>query len=124
VADPKRVSRDQQDRRDEARRWVRRKRIFYTVVGIYLSLSLMWLAIDLLDDSSGYWFYWPMLGTGLGVLMTGVVLGASAVSSGRTGRDARSTSTSATRAIRGTGPMLGLDDGRDRWTFETGRTPA
>jgi hypothetical protein len=33
------------------------------------------LAIDLLDDSSGYWFYWPMLGTGLGVLLTGVVLG-------------------------------------------------
>jgi 2TM domain len=50
-------------RREEARRWVRRKRIFYTVVGIYFSLSLMWFAIDLLDDSSGYWFYWPMLGT-------------------------------------------------------------
>ena len=62
-------------RRDEARRWVRRKRIFYTVVGIYLSLSLMWFAIDLLDDSSGYWFYWPMPGTGLGVVLTGVVLG-------------------------------------------------
>jgi hypothetical protein len=66
---------DADRRRDEARRWVRRKRIFYTIVGIYLSLSLMWFAIDLLDDSSGYWFYWPMLGTGLGVLVTGVVLG-------------------------------------------------
>jgi 2TM domain len=62
-------------RREEARRWVRRKRIFYTVVGIYLALSLMWFAIDLLDDSSGFWFYWPMLGTGLGVLVTGIVLG-------------------------------------------------
>ena len=66
---------DANTRRDEARRWVRRKRIFYTVVGIYLALSLMWFAIDLLDDSSGYWFYWPMLGTGLGVVVTGVVLG-------------------------------------------------
>jgi 2TM domain len=66
---------DADRRRDEARRWVRRKRIFYTIVGIYLSLSLMWFAIDLLDDSSGYWFYWPMLGTGLGVLVTGLVLG-------------------------------------------------
>jgi 2TM domain len=66
---------DPNDLRDEARRWVRRKRIFYTVVGIYLCLSLMWFAIDLLDDSSGYWFYWPMLGTGLGVVVTGVVLG-------------------------------------------------
>ena len=69
------ASPDADRRRDEARRWVRRKRIFYTIVGIYLSLSLMWFAIDLLDDSSGYWFYWPMLGTGLGVLVTGVVLG-------------------------------------------------
>ncbi len=66
---------DVNDRRDEARRWVRRKRIFYTVVAIYLALSLMWFAIDLLDDSSGFWFYWPMLGTGLGVLVTGIVLG-------------------------------------------------
>ncbi len=66
---------DPAPRREEARRWVRRKRIFYTVVGIYLSLSLMWFAIDLLDDSSGFWFYWPMLGTGLGVLVTGIVLG-------------------------------------------------
>ena len=76
MADPQReIAEDPSDRREEARRWVRRKRIFYTIVGIYLSLSLMWFAIDLLDDSSGYWFYWPMLGTGLGVLVTGVVLG-------------------------------------------------
>ena len=69
------ADRDADARRDEARRWVRRKRIFYSVVGIYLALSLMWLAIDLLDDSSGFWFYWPMLGAGLAVLITGVVLG-------------------------------------------------
>ena len=69
------ISGDVTRRREEARRWVRRKRIFYTVVGIYLCLSLMWFAIDPLDDSSGYWFYWPMLGTGLGVVVTGVVLG-------------------------------------------------
>jgi hypothetical protein len=66
---------DANARLDEARRWVRRKRIFFSVVGIYLALSLMWLAIDLLDDSSGFWFYWPMLGVGVGVLITGVVLG-------------------------------------------------
>ena len=76
MADQKRLMPDDQSGlREEARHWVRRKRIFYTVVGIYLSLSVMWFAIDLLDDSSGYWFYWPMLGTGLGVLVTGIVLG-------------------------------------------------
>jgi hypothetical protein len=59
---------------EEARRHVRRKRILYTVVGIWIALSLMWFAIDMLDDSSSVWFYWPMLGTGIGVAITGVVL--------------------------------------------------
>ena len=69
------ASNETERRRDEARRWVRRKRIFYTIVGVYLALSLMWFTIDALDDSSGYWFYWPMLGAGLAVLVAGVFLG-------------------------------------------------
>jgi hypothetical protein len=60
--------------REEARRYVRRKRIFYTVLGIWVALSLMWLVIDMTDDSSSFWFYWPMLGTGIGVAITGIVL--------------------------------------------------
>jgi hypothetical protein len=60
--------------REEARRYVRRKRILYTVVAIWLVLSLMWFAIDMLDDSSSLWFYWPMLGTGIGVAITATVL--------------------------------------------------
>ena len=58
----------------EARRYVRRKRIFYTVLAIWIALSLMWFAIDMADDSSSVWFYWPMLGTGIAVVITGVVL--------------------------------------------------
>jgi hypothetical protein len=60
--------------REEARRHVRRKRIFYTVLGIWIALSLMWFTIDMTDDSSSVWFYWPMLGTGIGVAITGLVL--------------------------------------------------
>ena len=59
---------------DEARRFVRRKRVFYTVLGVWIALSLMWFGIDLADDSSSYWFYWPMLGTGIAVAITGIVL--------------------------------------------------
>ena len=59
---------------EEARRYVRRKRIFYTVLGIWIALSLVWFAIDMLDDTSSMWFYWPMLGTGIGVAITGIVL--------------------------------------------------
>jgi len=28
----------------------------------------------MLDDSSSIWFYWPMLGTGIGVAITRIVL--------------------------------------------------
>jgi hypothetical protein len=60
--------------REDARRHVRRKRIFYTVLAIWIALCLMWFAIDMLDDSSSIWFYWPMLGTGIVVAITGLVL--------------------------------------------------
>jgi hypothetical protein len=49
-------------------------RSFATIVAISLALSLMWFAIDLADDSTGWWFSWPMLGTGLAVVITGVGL--------------------------------------------------
>ena len=69
------AARDMMDEaRDEARRHVRRRRIFYTVLGIWIALSLMWFAIDMLDDSSSIWFYWPMLGTGIGVAIAGIAL--------------------------------------------------
>jgi 2TM domain len=68
------VSQTSNESLEEARRYVRRKRIFYTVLGVWLALSVMWFAIDMLDDSSSIWFYWPMLGTGIGVAITGIVL--------------------------------------------------
>ena len=60
--------------REEARRYVRRKRVFYMILGIWLALSLMWFLIDLLDDRRLNWFFWPMMGTGIGVAITGIVL--------------------------------------------------
>jgi hypothetical protein len=59
---------------EEARRHVRRKRIFYLLLGIWIVLSLMWFTIDMRDDSSSIWFYWPMLGTGTALAITGIVL--------------------------------------------------
>ncbi len=68
------MSESSNDALADARRYVRRKRIFYAVVGIWLALSLMWFVIDWRDDSSSWWFYWPMLGSGTAVAITGVVL--------------------------------------------------
>jgi hypothetical protein len=74
VTSPAEPTLDLERGRDEAHRWVRRKRILYTILGIYGVLSLMWFAIDLADDSSGFWFYWPMFGAGIAVAVTAVVL--------------------------------------------------
>jgi hypothetical protein len=35
----------------------------------------MWFAIDMADGTESLWFYWPMLGTGLAVAVTAIVLG-------------------------------------------------
>jgi len=60
---------------DEARRYVRRKRILYTAIGIWVALSLMWFAIDMLDDGTdSLWFYWPMLGTGIPLVVIAIGL--------------------------------------------------
>jgi hypothetical protein len=63
-----------EDAQEEARRWVRRLRILYTILGIYLVLSLMWFAIDMADGTESIWFFWPMLGTGVIVAVTAIVL--------------------------------------------------
>jgi 2TM domain len=34
----------------------------------------MWFAIDMADGTENLWFYWPMLGTGIGVAITAIVL--------------------------------------------------
>jgi TctA family transporter len=60
--------------RAEAQRWVRRKRILYTIVGIYAVLSVMWFAIDMADGTENLWFYWPMLGAGIPVAVVAIVL--------------------------------------------------
>jgi hypothetical protein len=59
---------------EEARRYVRRKRVFYAVLGIWVVLSVMWFLIDLVDDGRLDWFFWPMIGTGIGVAIAGIVL--------------------------------------------------
>jgi polyferredoxin len=60
--------------REAARRWVRRKRTFLTILVVYLALSVLWLTIDLLTGGDDLWFYWPMLGAGVIVALTGIAM--------------------------------------------------
>ena len=62
----------------EAEKWartqVREERDFYSHLASFAGVIGLLFVIDVLTGI-GWWFYWPMLGTGLGVLVTGVVLG-------------------------------------------------
>jgi 2TM domain len=58
--------------REEARRWVRRKRTFYTAIVIYLALVVLWFLIDVLTGTDDWWFYWPTLGAGVIVAIIGI----------------------------------------------------
>jgi 2TM domain len=60
------------DAREEARRYVRRKRTFYTVLVVYLALVVLWFLIDVLTGSDDWWFYWPTLGCGIIVAIIGI----------------------------------------------------
>jgi TctA family transporter len=62
------------DRREAARRFVQRKRRFYTILIVYLALSLLWFTIDLLTGDDDLWFYWPVLGAGLIVAVLGIAM--------------------------------------------------
>ena len=60
--------------RSEARRWIRRKRILYTILGIYCALSIMWFGINMASGTGHLWFYWPMLGAGIPAAVTAIAL--------------------------------------------------
>jgi hypothetical protein len=59
--------------REEARQWVRRKRKFYSILVVYLVLSVLWVTIDLVTGGD-LWFYWPMLGFGVIVAVIGLIM--------------------------------------------------
>src|SRR4029450_14107922 len=81
------MSKSSDEALEDARRYVRRKRIFYSVLGIWIALSLMWFAIDMLEGGDGTWFYWPLLGTGIAVAITGGgLLGGGGLMGGEGGR--------------------------------------
>jgi hypothetical protein len=55
---------------DEARKHVRELRDFYVHLSIYGAVMILLLIIDLLTGD-GFWFYWPLLGWGIGVAVHG-----------------------------------------------------
>jgi hypothetical protein len=50
----------------EARAYVRKVREFYTHLAVFVIINLFLFLLDLITGS-GWWFFWPLMGWGLGL---------------------------------------------------------
>ena len=56
-----------QERYQLAQARVQQLRLFYTHVAVYVFVNILLLLINLITDPSSLWFYWPLLGWGIGL---------------------------------------------------------
>jgi hypothetical protein len=59
---------------ERAKRRVDMLKGFYIHFAVYVCVIAMLAVIDVADDSSGWWFYWPMLGWGIAVAIHAAVV--------------------------------------------------
>ena len=62
------------DLRQQARDRVAAKLSFFVHLAVYIAVNLLVVAVNLLATPGHLWFYWPMLGWGIGVVFHGVVV--------------------------------------------------
>ena len=55
------------DAYEKARKRVKKKKDFYSHLATYLAMGAFFLALNLLTAPGRWWFYWPMLGWGIGL---------------------------------------------------------
>jgi len=58
---------DEKEGFDKAKKRVMEIKGFYVHFLVYLVMSIFFLVINLLSSPGVYWFYWPILGWGIGV---------------------------------------------------------
>jgi len=56
----------------EAKEKVEAEKKFYYHLGVYIVMSTFFVVLNLVTSPDALWFYWPMLGWGLGLLLQGV----------------------------------------------------
>ena len=57
------------DTYEKAHKRVQEKKKFYRNLGTYLVMSVFFFTLNSLTSPGNWWFYWPMLGWGIGVAM-------------------------------------------------------
>ena len=60
-----------------ARKKVREIKGFYANLAAYIGMNIFFLVVNLLTSPNELWFYWPMLGWGIGVAIHGALFGSS-----------------------------------------------
>lgn len=55
----------------EAKKKVEEEKKFYYHLGVYLVMSAFFIVLNLVTSPDHLWFYWPMLGWGLGLFLQG-----------------------------------------------------
>ena len=69
---------DEQARYDRAKKRVEEFREFYQHLIVYLAVNAFLIVINLLTSPQHLWFYWPLLGWGIGLaLHAATVFGSS-----------------------------------------------
>ena len=53
----------------KAKKRVQEIRLFYTHLGVYLLINAMLFLIDITTSPDMLWFYWPLFGWGLGLVV-------------------------------------------------------
>ena len=68
------ISDRERELRQEARKRAQVKLSFFGHLAIYLVVNLVLLALNLLTSPGSLWFYWPLLGWGIGVAAHGIAV--------------------------------------------------
>lgn len=56
----------------EAKKKVEEEKKFYHHLGVYIVINIFFIVLNLVTSPDHLWFYWPMLGWGLGLFLQGV----------------------------------------------------
>lgn len=59
---------------EQALKQARELRAFYSHLAVYLVVNACLVALDLLTSPGELWFFWPMLGWGIGLAVHGITV--------------------------------------------------
>lgn len=63
---------EDKERYENAKKQVMEIKSFYSHLIVYLIMSVFFIVVNLLTSPGFYWFYWPIMGWGVGVLFHGM----------------------------------------------------